>query len=165
MPLIVCLYRCAAARHGAGARSITFCSASATCDHQADELIDLKVDVPGGLMADFELVFVQEARKKSLRGSFLRARRGTFCREPARALLSSAQSQCPHRGHHTHRARPPAPRSLLRRPPVIFVMSSLQGGFEINDGQTVTGFPMYNPGPAPPPQIRNPKKRPISYSC
>ena len=29
MPLIVCLYRCAA-RHGAGARSITFCSASAT---------------------------------------------------------------------------------------------------------------------------------------
>ena len=29
MPLIVCLYRCAA-RHGAGPRSITFCSASAT---------------------------------------------------------------------------------------------------------------------------------------
>ena len=58
--------------------------------------------------------------KKSLRGCFLRARRDTFCREPARALLSAAQSQCSRRGHHTHRARPPAPRSLLRRPPVIF---------------------------------------------
>ena len=58
--------------------------------------------------------------KKSLCGSFLRARRDTFCREPARALLSAAQPQCSHRGHHTHRARPPAPRSLLRRPPGIF---------------------------------------------
>ena len=42
-------------------------------------MIDLKVDVSGELIADFELVSVQEARKKSLRGSFLRARRGTFC--------------------------------------------------------------------------------------
>ena len=58
MPLIVCLYRCAA-RHGAGARSITFLLCE--CDHRADELIGLKVDVPGELIADFELVFVQEA--------------------------------------------------------------------------------------------------------
>ena len=60
---------------------------------------------------------------KSLRGSFLRARRGTFCREPARALLSAAQSQSSHRGHPMHRSRPPAPRSLLRRPPVIFFVN------------------------------------------
>jgi hypothetical protein len=31
------------------------------CDHRADELIGLKVDVSGELIADFELVFVQEA--------------------------------------------------------------------------------------------------------
>ena len=31
------------------------------CYHRADELIGLKVDVPGELIADFELVFVQEA--------------------------------------------------------------------------------------------------------
>ena len=31
------------------------------CDHRADELIGLKVDVLGELIADFELVFVQEA--------------------------------------------------------------------------------------------------------
>ena len=35
------------------------------CDHRADELIGLKVDVSGELIADFELVFVQEALKKS----------------------------------------------------------------------------------------------------
>ena len=62
-------------------------------------------------------------QKKSLRGSFLKARRGTFCLEPARALLSAAQSQFSHRGHPTHRARPPAPRSLRRRPPVLFLLS------------------------------------------
>ena len=31
------------------------------CDHWADELIGLKVTVPGEIIADFELVFVQEA--------------------------------------------------------------------------------------------------------
>ena len=31
------------------------------CDHRADELVDLKVDVSGGFIAEFELVFVQEA--------------------------------------------------------------------------------------------------------
>ena len=59
MPLIVCLYRCAA-RHGVGERSITFCSASATTD-RAGELIGLKVDVSGEFITDFELIFVQEA--------------------------------------------------------------------------------------------------------
>ena len=58
--------------------------------------------------------------KRSLRGSFLRARRGTVCRELKWALLSAAQPKSAHRGHHTHRAHPPAPRSLPRRPPVIF---------------------------------------------
>ena len=59
--------------------------------------------------------------KRSPRGSFLRARRGTVCRELKWALLSAAQPKSAHRGHHTHRAHPPAPRSLPRRPPVIFV--------------------------------------------
>ena len=36
---------------------VLFCE----CDHRADELIGLKVDVSGELIADFELVFVQEA--------------------------------------------------------------------------------------------------------
>ena len=46
--------------------------------------------------------------KKSLCGSFLRARRGTFCREPARALLSAAQ---PHtRTAATPRIAPALPR-------------------------------------------------------
>ena len=31
------------------------------CDHQADELIGLKVDVSGEFIMEFELVFVQEA--------------------------------------------------------------------------------------------------------
>ena len=58
MPLIVCLYRCAA-RHGARGKvdHVLLCE----CDHRADELIGLKVDVSGELIADFELVFVQEA--------------------------------------------------------------------------------------------------------
>ena len=30
------------------------------CDHRADELIGLKVDVSGEFIAEFELVFVQE---------------------------------------------------------------------------------------------------------
>ena len=59
-------------------------------------------------------------KTNSLHGSFLRARRGTVCREPARALLSAAQSQSSHRGHPMHRSHPPAPRALLRRPPAIF---------------------------------------------
>ena len=59
--------------------------------------------------------------KKSLRGSFLRARRGTVCRKLLKwALLSAAQPKSAHRGHRTHHARPPAPRSLPRLPPVIF---------------------------------------------
>ena len=63
-------------------------------------------------------------KKRSLRGSFLRARRDTVCRELKWALLSAAQPKSAHRGHHTHRARPPAPRSLPRRPPVIFFVNS-----------------------------------------
>jgi hypothetical protein len=34
------------------------------CDHRADELIGLKVNVSDGFTTDFELVFVQETRKK-----------------------------------------------------------------------------------------------------
>ena len=30
------------------------------CDHRADELIGLKVDVPGEFITEFELVFVQK---------------------------------------------------------------------------------------------------------
>ena len=59
--------------------------------------------------------------KRSLRGSFLRARRGTAGRELKWALLSAAQLPKVHTAAtNTHRARPPAPRSLPRRPPVIF---------------------------------------------
>ena len=35
---------------------VLFCE----CDHRADELIGLKVDVSGEIITDFELVFVQE---------------------------------------------------------------------------------------------------------
>ena len=61
--------------------------------------------------------------KRSLRGSFLRARRGTVCRELKWALLSAAQPKGAHRGHRTHHARHPAPRSLPlpRRQPAIFL--------------------------------------------
>ena len=64
----------------------------------------------------------KEHKKRSLRGSFLKARRGTVCRELKWALLSAAQPQSALRGHHTHRARPPAPRSLARRQPAIFLV-------------------------------------------
>ena len=90
------------------------------CDHRADELIGLKVDVSGELIADFELVFVQEAKKKITLRLFSQSPTRHLLSRTARALFSAAQSQCSHRGHHTHRARPPAPRFLLRRPPVIF---------------------------------------------
>ena len=43
------------------------------------------------------------------------------CRELKWALLSAAQPKSAHRGHRTRHARPPAPRSLPRRPPVIFL--------------------------------------------
>ena len=49
--------------------------------------------------------------KKSLRGSFLRARRDTYFYELARALLSAAQSQCSHRSTAaTPRIAPALPR-------------------------------------------------------
>ena len=38
--------------------------------------------------------------------------------QTARALFSAAQPKSVHRDHRMHRARPPAPRFLLRRPPV-----------------------------------------------
>ena len=56
------------------------------CDHRAGELVGLKVDVSGEFTTDFELVFVQEALKKALRDSFLRAWRGTVGRELKWAL-------------------------------------------------------------------------------
>ena len=56
-------------------------------------------------------------KKKSLLDSFRRARRGTVCRELGWALFSAAQPKSARRGHRMHRARPPAPRFLLRRPP------------------------------------------------
>ena len=34
------------------------------CDHRADKLIGLKVDVSGEFITDFELVFVQENHEK-----------------------------------------------------------------------------------------------------
>ena len=43
-------------------------------DHRAGELIGLKIGVSGEFITEFELVFVQEALKKSLCSSFLRAR-------------------------------------------------------------------------------------------
>ena len=65
----------------------------------------------------------KEHEERSPRGSFLRARRGTSGRELKLALVSAAQPKSAHRGHHTHRARPPAPRLLPRRPPVIFFVN------------------------------------------
>ena len=49
--------------------------------------------------------------------------RRTVCRELKWALLSAARPKSAHRGHHTHHARPSAPRSLPRRPPVIFFVN------------------------------------------
>ena len=49
------------------------------------------------------------------------ARRVTICREVRWALLSAAQPQSAHRGHHTHRGRPPVPRFLLCRNPPSFI--------------------------------------------
>jgi len=73
------------------------------CDHRADELIGLKVDVSGEFIADFELVFVQEARKKItsrlLSQSPARRRRsrtqtGTFkCRTTQKCALGAKISQ------------------------------------------------------------------------
>ena len=69
-------------------------------------------------------------KTNSLCGSFLRARRGTVFREPApaRALLSAAQSQSSHHGQPMHRSRPLAPRSLLRRPPGLFLLMAVPRG-------------------------------------
>ena len=122
------------------------------CDHRADELIGLKIDVSGKFTTDFELIFVQEAFKKSPRGSFLRARRDTAGRELKWALLSAANPKSAHRGHHTHRIRPPAPRSLLRRPPVILLsMAVPRRGFftqsprrQLNSAKTNTTTLMFS---------------------
>ena len=60
MPLIVCLLFvqvCGEAWRRGKVDHVLLCE----CDHRADELIGLKVDVSGELIADFELVFVQEA--------------------------------------------------------------------------------------------------------
>ena len=73
------------------------------CDHRADELIGLKVDVSGEFIAEFELVFVQEPLKKITSRLFSRARRGTVCRELKWALLSAAQPKSARRGHHRTR--------------------------------------------------------------
>ena len=48
-----------------------------------------------------------------------------LCRELKWALLSAAQPKSAHRGHRTRHARPPAPRSLPRRPPVIFLSTAV----------------------------------------
>ena len=94
------------------------------CDHRADELIGLKADVPGEFITDFEIVFVQEAYKKITSRLFSQSpARRTVGRELKWVLLSAAQPKSAHRGHHTHRARPPAPRSFPRRPPAIFFVN------------------------------------------
>ena len=55
-------------------------------------------------------------RKKEIHPRLIpRARRVTVCREVKWALLSAARPQSAHRGHHTHRGRPPAPHFLLCR--------------------------------------------------
>ena len=83
------------------------------CDHRADELIGLKVDVPGEFIVEFELVFVQEPWKRSLCGSFLRARRDTLCRELKCAILSAANPKV--RTAATTRIAPVLPRRAPSR--------------------------------------------------
>ena len=87
---------------------------------RADELIGLKVDVPGEFITDFELVFVQETQNKFTSRHFSQSPTRHRLSRTSTGTLSAAQSQTSHRGHLMHRSRPPAPRSLLRRPPVIF---------------------------------------------
>ena len=96
--------------------------------HRAGKFIDLKVNVSGELVSSLRSsnsLSFKNHEQKSPRGSFLRARRGTLYRELKWALLSAAQpKKSAHRGRHTHRARPSAPRSLPRRPPVIVLSTA-----------------------------------------
>ena len=96
------------------------------CDHRADELIGLEVDVSGEFITEFEIFFVQEAWKKitsrlfsqsPTRHRLSRTQMGTFkCRATPKCA-----PQPPHASRPPSRAAlPPAPRSLPRRPPVLF---------------------------------------------
>ena len=77
---------------------------------------------PGLLVISMKFPFCCNFNEISSAGfGFIEIRRLYVCRELKWALLSAAQPKSAHRGHRTHHARPPAPRSLPRRPPVIFL--------------------------------------------
>ena len=117
MPLIVCLHRCAA-RHGAGTRSIAFCSASATTwptSRPGSRPTSRARSWPPSTASA-----VENNENSSLFDLFSATSADTVCREVGWALFSAAQPKSARRGHRMHRARPPAPRFLLRRPPGPF---------------------------------------------
>ena len=98
--------------------SIAFCSTSSTTGPTSSSASRPTCEVSSLRISNS--FTTKKHEKISLLDSFLRARRGTVCREVARALFSAARPQSSNHGHSMHRARPPAPRSLLGRPPVTF---------------------------------------------
>jgi len=80
------------------------------CDHRADEPTGLKADNSIKFITDTDRVSGREGQKPIHPRLILRVRRVTVCRKVKLALFSAAQPQSAHRGHHTHRSRPPAPR-------------------------------------------------------
>ena len=120
MPLNVSLQVCDEATT-AGTRSIAFCSASATTGPTSRSASSLKAGNLCKFTTDIDRVSGPEGQKEIHPRLILRAWRVTVCREVEWALFSAAQPQGVHRGHHTHRGRPPAPRSLLCRNPASFL--------------------------------------------
>ena len=87
-------------------------------NYQADELIGLEADNSGSFVVYYDRAAVEKDPHKTTSRPFLSyPSAGTVCRELEWALFSAARPKSARRGHRMHRARPPAPRFLLRRPP------------------------------------------------
>ena len=87
--------------------SIAFCSTSSTTGPTSSSASRPTCEVSS--LRILNSFTTKKHEKISLLDSFLRARRGTVCREVARALFSAARPQSSNHGHSMHRARPLAP--------------------------------------------------------
>ena len=80
-------------------------------------MIGLEADNSGSFVVYFDRTAVEKDPNKTPFDLFSATSAETVCRELGWALFSAARPKSARRGHRMHRARPPAPRFLLRRPP------------------------------------------------
>ena len=104
-------------------RPIAFCSASATTGPTSRSASRRKTQVSSLRISTAPAVEKDKSRSALALFSESAESPSAICREEAKweLLLSVAQPQSVHCCHHTHRGRPPAPRSLLCRHPALFL--------------------------------------------